>query len=682
MIIEKVELTGFSSYKDFTEIKFNLGITAIIASYDENSKRSNAGGKTSIVMSILYAIYGSGEYNTLSELVNDKCDAMSVKLFFNLNGNSYVIERGIVKKSSYLDFFQNDNRLGKSIDETQKEINNIMGMDYEMFSSSIFFEQGQADKFINVTADKRREYIDKVLGLEIWRNLGKEAVKTKKGFEKDFIALAEERDVIKTVIESIIPSIAQKTVIEGELLINNNKKSELNDIVSKYNESYQNIIKLENYKNQIKDKEIFIGNVKDKLKLEKEKVFHIAIYDTDIDKLVKEQEDLNKQLEEVETEHIKLNTEYDELNKSTMGFKLNVSQINMEIENQKKHKNHTLSGTCPVCKQIVDTQLLENENKSIDGMIADMVFQLKTQQELLYTVETKLAEYLKQIGNTGTIKSNATVKASKLSNDIYKLRLNKEQEIENEKKQKDTIKFIETQLEGLMNDLANLIIERDNIKIEKLDIDIKTIQSQIQDIDKIINGLNIKLGSIISEEKRKTELEEKLKKVKKDMDTTEKSVYIYNELSTAYIDIPKKLFLESVTLIEEESNKLISEVIPNLSTSIYENDKGKLIIGFIENGNDRSYSRLSGGQKAVCNICIRLAFSKVIMARARVHLEFLAMDEVLGSLDSENKELVKGVFSMISNYFKQIIVISHEDSVNEYPNLIQVKKTIEGISYI
>ena len=130
MIIEKVILEGFGSYKDYTLIEFQKGITAIIASYDENSKRSNGGGKSQIIMSILYALYGEGDFNTLAELINDKCDTMSVELFFNLNGNNYKISRGILKKSSFLDFYQNDNRLGKSIDEAQKEIENVFNPFY------------------------------------------------------------------------------------------------------------------------------------------------------------------------------------------------------------------------------------------------------------------------------------------------------------------------------------------------------------------------------------------------------------------------------------------------------------------------------------------------------------------------------------------------------------------------
>jgi DNA repair exonuclease SbcCD ATPase subunit len=685
MIIEKIELTGFGSYKNHTIVEIQQGITAIVASYDDNSKRSNAGGKTTIVMSILYAIYGEGEYNTLSELVNDKCDVMSVKLFFKLNGNEYSIYRGIQKKSSFLDFFENGNRRGKNIDDTQKEIISVMGMDYEMFSSSIFFEQNNMDKFIAVTADKRREYIDKVLGLEIWRNLGKEAIKTKKGFEKDFIVLAEERDAIKTAIESMVPSINQKSVIESELAMHNNKKTELNDVITKYNESYQNIIKLETIKSKIQNFETISSNLKNKLDTEKEKVFHIAIYDTEIKKIEDESKELTNQLLLIEKEHIKLNEEYDELNKSTMGFKLNISQINMEIENQKKHKNHALSGTCPTCKQIVDVQLLENENKAIDEAIAAMVVQLKTQQELLNTVEVKLAEYLKQIGSTGTEKNTISAKLTGYGSTLYKLFTDKEREVENEKRQAIVVNQLEKELEKSLSDMTALILEKDSIKVDKIDIDIKTVQNQVQEIDKIINGLNIKLGSIISEEKRKIELEEKLEKVKKDIDNTEKSVYIYGVLSESYAEIPKKLFLESVALIEEESNKLIQQVIPNINVKIYEDDKKKnnpLIIAFKENGNDRSYKRLSGGQKTVVNIAIRLAFSLVIMARAKTHLQFLCLDEPFGQLDSENRELIKGIFSMMSTFFKQIIIISHTDDINEFPNVLQVKKSVEGISYI
>jgi exonuclease SbcC len=130
---------------------------------------------------------------------------------------------------------------------------------------------------------------------------------------------------------------------------------------------------------------------------------------------------------------------------------------------------------------------------------------------------------------------------------------------------------------------------------------------------------------------------------------------------------------------------LIQQVISNLNVSIYEDDKKKnnpLMIAFTENGNDRSYKRLSGGTKAVVNICIRLAFSFIIMNRAKTNLQFIVLDEPFGSLDEENRTLIKGIFSLLSTFFKQIIVISHTDDINEFPNVIQVRKSIEGISYI
>ena len=691
MIIQKIELQGFGSYKNKTVVEVNQGITAIVASYDGNSKRSNAGGKSTLIMAVLYALYGEGEYNTLSELINDKCDSMYVKLFFQLKGNNYVIERGIQKKTSYLDFFrvvekpEEDIRLGKGIDDTQIEINNIMGMDNDMFSSSIFFEQGNMDKFTNVGSEKKREYIDKALELEIWRNLGKEALKVKKGFEKDFIALAEERDAVKDVIEKLIPSISQKPTVEREIVVYNKEKSNLNAVIIKYNKIYENMIRLEGIKNQIKSSTEFVNNMKEQLKTEQDKVFDIEKYDNKINELTKGIEFSKESLANVEKQFVQFNTEYDELNKSTMGFKLNISQLTMEIEHQKKHKNQSLSGVCPTCKQMVDMQLLEDENKVIDENIEKLHEQLKTQQTMLNEIEIKVIVQLKIIGDTGTFKNNISIGISKDENEIYKLELNKKQEIENQKKQQNTINFINAELGSLEKNLSNLILERDSIKIESMDVNIKDIQNQLQTVDKLINGLNLQLGSILSEEKRKIELEEKLEKIKKELDNIENNVYIYTVLSEFYMEIPKNLFFESVALIEEESNKLIQQVIPNLSVSIHEDDKKKsnpLVITFKENENDRSYKRLSGGTKSVANICIRLAFSFIIMNRAKTNLQFIVLDEPFGSLDEENRTLIKGIFSLLSTFFKQILVISHTDDINEFPNVIHVKKSIEGVSYI
>lgn len=141
MRLDTIELEGYSSYKNYTQVSIPEGITGIIGVFDNITGRSNAVGKSSLVMAIVYALYGEGEADKISEFINDNSESMFVRIKFVKDGNEYTCERGINKGSSYLDLYQNKNRLGNTIATTQEHINRIMGMDYDMFTASVFLNK-------------------------------------------------------------------------------------------------------------------------------------------------------------------------------------------------------------------------------------------------------------------------------------------------------------------------------------------------------------------------------------------------------------------------------------------------------------------------------------------------------------------------------------------------------------
>lgn len=82
----------------------------------------------------------------------------------------------------------------------------------------------------------------------------------------------------------------------------------------------------------------------------------------------------------------------------------------------------------------------------------------------------------------------------------------------------------------------------------------------------------------------------------------------------------------------------------------------------------RPVSRLSGGEKALVGLCLRIALAEqaqIITKRGRV--KFLVLDEVLSSLDDERSEAVKRIFDDVlqRGIFDHIIMITHLDTVKQ-----------------
>lgn len=77
-------------------------------------------------------------------------------------------------------------------------------------------------------------------------------------------------------------------------------------------------------------------------------------------------------------------------------------------------------------------------------------------------------------------------------------------------------------------------------------------------------------------------------------------------------------------------------------------------------------NRFSGGEQDLLNLCLRVAISQVIAQRSgRPALQAIVLDEIFGSQDDERKTLLLATLQHLSGYFRQIFLITHEDSIKE-----------------
>ena len=165
MKITEIAFKQYGSYRDETIVPVSDGITGIIGIYDATNLKSNGSGKSTLIRAINYAIYGEDEGKKVESIICDQVPSneidMWVRVKFNHNGFDYQITRGRKKTSPYLLFvrFENGSEITIGDKETdirskQKLINDVVGMDFDMFTATVFFEQRKADKFINTESSK------------------------------------------------------------------------------------------------------------------------------------------------------------------------------------------------------------------------------------------------------------------------------------------------------------------------------------------------------------------------------------------------------------------------------------------------------------------------------------------------------------------------------------------------
>ena len=143
----------------------------------------NGHGKSALLDAITWALWGKARGKSQDELVHHGCDEMMVDLEFQSRDVLHRVVRrhaigGGRRRQGATDLqLQIDaeggfrSLTGNSMRETQAEIDQITGMDYDTFINSAFLLQGRADEFTNKTPGERKEVLAKVLDLGFYDRL-------------------------------------------------------------------------------------------------------------------------------------------------------------------------------------------------------------------------------------------------------------------------------------------------------------------------------------------------------------------------------------------------------------------------------------------------------------------------------------------------------------------------------
>ena len=163
----------------------------------------NGTGKTTLIQAVSYALYGvplnNIKANNLINRTNGK--SMMVTLDFEANGVDYRIERG--RKPHGMKFFINgtaeeDNEAQGENKETQKRIEDIMGMSSIMFRNIVALNT-YSQPFLSMTQGQQRDIIEQLLGITL---LSEKAEKIKVKIKANKEEIQQEEFKVQAVEEA------------------------------------------------------------------------------------------------------------------------------------------------------------------------------------------------------------------------------------------------------------------------------------------------------------------------------------------------------------------------------------------------------------------------------------------------------------------------------------------------
>jgi exonuclease SbcC len=171
-MIERLLLKNFKSHRD-SNIAFSSGLNIFLGEV--------GAGKTSILEGISFALFGKIAANiTRTELIRRGSKKAFVSLEFATSDQKYKVDRTIYPRKTQtarLWIFQDEWKVAvNGATAVSKSIEELLGVDSATFMAAFYASQGEIKEMLETQPGKRRERLDKLLGIdtyeEIWTSLG------------------------------------------------------------------------------------------------------------------------------------------------------------------------------------------------------------------------------------------------------------------------------------------------------------------------------------------------------------------------------------------------------------------------------------------------------------------------------------------------------------------------------
>ena len=196
MIPLQLTLKNFLSYREAV-LDFRGLHTACICG-------ANGAGKSSLLEAITWAIWGESRVSIADDVIHAGSDYARVDFEFSYGGEIYKIIRSRHRggKASGLDFqVINDQSFrplsGKSIKDTQAQINTYLKIDHKTFINSAYLRQGQADEFMKQPPSGRKQILAELLQLDRYEILANKAKDISKQFDGQSLQIEQQVETIK-----------------------------------------------------------------------------------------------------------------------------------------------------------------------------------------------------------------------------------------------------------------------------------------------------------------------------------------------------------------------------------------------------------------------------------------------------------------------------------------------------
>jgi DNA repair exonuclease SbcCD ATPase subunit len=183
--LKTLELAGFRSFKDFTQVTFPESGLTLIQGTNEDTGDSSGSGKSSLVLAIQYLLGGCPFAGT--DLKTWGSDTPpTVKATFETPKGTLEVER-----AKGLSVRLNGKKVGGSAALAEKELCQIFGMDVTSRSIVTYRGQKKPGFFLSMSDSEKKEFLSSLLSLDKFEKAAETASAECKKYESEKILLVD-----------------------------------------------------------------------------------------------------------------------------------------------------------------------------------------------------------------------------------------------------------------------------------------------------------------------------------------------------------------------------------------------------------------------------------------------------------------------------------------------------------
>lgn len=677
IVFEKIKIQNFLSIgSEPLEIEFDKGIHFITGINKDNNSR-NGVGKTSIVASLFFALYGEidrkiTKTNIANYLNTDTC---VVDLSFSINDTKYRIIRSL--RPSKLHLYVNGEDKSKTIPETDLEILKILGnTNKELFEQTVVMSSNKALPFLAQKNQDKVEFIEGILSLGFFGDLLDKARKKYNTKDKELTASDTKTKTLLAQYET--QKSSYKSFEESKnndiLLVEKEKLTIQEKINSLRKEHNDNIIEnLTKQKVELLEKIDEITKITGFLIVDIEKEIgelNIAFQkssnedDNDFSEQQKQKDEFYEKLRTIEQKEDNANKIRNSIISELAEIRASIQQKDKEIYKLNETKTH-----CPTCKQPykdLDPSHLENCKKQIE----DEKSKLKEDES---KVLEKESDFNTKFEKLKLIKRETNKKIQDIDKEIAEIRQQKakrlqeiQAEINNKRTEIDTIRKSE---KSEKYDCEQKIVKIDNdiSNASNKELEIKNYENRLLEKDKDIEKIKEKENPF---KKIILDMREEIKDSKSLLEKLKREKTVLENVK--YVVSPEGLKSFIIKKIIRLFNQRLDFYLKRLNapcTCIFNEFFEETIYNF--KGQEITYANLSGGERKRLDVAMLFTFRDIRKQQTGITFNLSIFDEIFDSaIDSSGMDKIMSILNdYVTSNDESFYIVTHRKENVDYDNV-------------